>query len=110
MESPSTSTDILFGGGMYDGNYNVDPYINSNGILRAYFIAGLHPHPRRTLEVGLASGSWSRVLMAYPAIEKHTIVEINPAYLDMMRNYSPQRDLLDNPRIEIAIDDGRRWL
>lgn len=104
------NTDILYGGGMYDGNFNVDPYIDSNGITRAYYVGALHPKPRRTLEIGLASGSWSRVLMGYGAIEKHEIVEINPGYLDLISRYSPQKDLLNNPKVQIHIDDGRRWL
>src|ERR1041385_9202333 len=95
---------------MYDGMFNVDPISNSNGIRRAYMVAALHPNPQAVLEIGLASGSWSRVLMAYPAVKSITIVEINPGYLDLVRQYEPQRDLLTASNVQINIDDGRRWL
>lgn len=106
----SGHSDMLYGGGMYDGNFNVDPYWNSNGIDRAYMIAALHPDPQEVLEIGLASGSWSRVLAAYGPVKKHTIVEINPGYLPLIARYSPQKDLLSDPKVQIVIDDGRRWL
>lgn len=102
--------DMIYGGGVYDGNFDVDPVMNSNEIRRAYMVAGLHPRPRRVLEVGMASGSWSRAIAADPVVERHVIVEINPGYLDVVGRYEPQRDLLADPRVSIEIDDGRRWL
>jgi spermidine synthase len=110
VEDEAGLSDMLYGGGVYDGNFDVDPVMNSNEIQRAYMIAALHPRPRRVLEVGLASGSWSRAIASDPTIEKHVIVEINPGYLDVIRRYEPQRDLLADPRVSIEIDDGRRWL
>jgi len=107
--------DTLYGGGLYDGNFNIDPVIDTNAINRAYMIAGLHPAPAEVLEIGLASGSWSRVLAAYEPVRRHVIVEINPGYLELIARYSPQKDLLnpkwsDGKQIDIQIDDGRRWL
>jgi spermidine synthase len=37
-------------------------------------------------------------------------VEINPGYLRIIRKYPQVRSLLDNPKVSIEIDDGRRWL
>jgi len=109
-EDPSGMADMLYGCGMFDGTFNVDPWLNSNGIDRAYMIAALHPRPRSVLEIGLASGSWSRVIAAYEPVERHVIVEINPRYVDLVAQYAPQKDLLRDPRVEIHFDDGRRWL
>ena len=39
-----------------------------------------------------------------------TIVEINPGYLQLIRKYKAVKSILDNPKVEIVIDDGRRWL
>jgi len=102
--------DIMYGGGMYDGRFAVDPIVNSNIITRAYMIAGLHPAPKDVLEVGLSTGSWSRVLANYAPVERLTIVEINAGYLDLIRHYPEQGALRDDPRVNIVIDDGRRWL
>jgi hypothetical protein len=37
-------------------------------------------------------------------------VEINPGYLTMIPKHPPVASLLRNPKVEIIIDDGRRWL
>jgi spermidine synthase len=109
-EDASGQADMLYGGGVYDGTFNIDPVMNSNSIRRAYMIAGLHRNPQEVLEIGLASGSWSRVVAAYQPVQKHSIVEINPGYLALMDRYRPQRDLLSDRKVTIHIDDGRRWL
>ena len=75
---PSAAGDIIYGGGVYDGRFNLDPVSNSNGIRRAYLIAALHPDPQDVLEVGLSSGSWSRVLADHERVRRLTIFEINP--------------------------------
>src|SRR5438093_232966 len=95
---------------IYDGNFNVEPWLDSNGITRAYLIAALHPNPRSVLEIGLASGSWSRVVTACEPVEKLTAIEINPGYLKLIEHYPEQATLLRDPRRTIYIDDGRRWL
>lgn len=102
--------DILFGGGVYDGRFNLDPVADSNGITRAYMVAALHPDPAEVLVIGLASGSWTRALMASPRVRHVTAVELNPAYLEIIKRYPQHTRLLDDPRFEIVIDDGRRWL
>jgi len=103
-------TDKIFGGGAYDGRFDVDPDVNSNGIHRAHAVALLHPGPRRALIIGLSSGSWARVFADYTPIEKMTIVEINPGYLEAIPHYETHKPLLTDPDIDIVIDDGRRWL
>jgi spermidine synthase len=102
--------ETVFGGGVYDGAFNTDPVNDSNGIFRAYAIAGLHPKPKQVLVIGLASGSWAQVLANHPEVQKMTMVEINPGYLPLIRGHSAVSGLLRNPAVEIAIDDGRRWL
>lgn len=103
-------TDIIYGGGVYDGRFNIDPILNTNGIRRAYMIAALHPNPKDILEIGLSSGSWTWVLASHKNVEKIDVVEINPGYLDVIKNYSEHATVLKNPKINIHIDDGRRWL
>ena len=43
-------------------------------------------------------------------VEKLTIVEINPGYLTLIGRHEEVAVLLTDPKVEITIDDGRRWL
>lgn len=106
----SGETDIIYGGGVYDGRFNIDPVINSNYITRTYMAAALHPHPKKMLVIGLSSGSWVRALSLHDRIEKMTVVEINPAYTRIIKNYPQIAPILNDPKIELIVDDGRRWL
>jgi spermidine synthase len=101
---------IVYGGGMYDGRFNTSLLNDSNWIVRAYAIGAFQPHPRRVLMIGLSSGSWAQVIANNTQVEHFTIVEINPAYLELIRQYPEVAGLLRNPRADIVIDDGRRWL
>ena len=100
----------VVGGGAYDGMFNTDPVHDGNGIFRAYALSALHQRPREVLMIGLSSGSWAQVLVNHPDVEHLTIVEINPAYLELIPRYPQVRSLLSNPKVVIDIDDGRRWL
>jgi len=100
----------IFGGGAYDGYISTDLLNDRNGIVRAYALAALHPHPRRVLEIGLSAGSWARVLTQLPGVEHLTSVEINPGYVRIIAHHAVVRGLLSDPRFELIIDDGRRWL
>lgn len=44
------------------------------------------------------------------AIKHMTVVEINPGYLKLIAQYPQVAAVLSDPRIEIVVDDGRRWL
>ena len=46
----------VYGGGVYDGAFNVDPKNDVNWIVRPYALSALHPAPRRVLEIGLQYG------------------------------------------------------
>lgn len=102
--------DGVYGGNIYDGRINVDPFLNSNGIRRAYLLSTLHPASKRILEIGLSGGAWARVLSAMPGVERIDIVEINPGYIELIKKYPLVNTILSDPRIHIHIDDGRRWL
>ncbi|MCO5398522.1 spermidine synthase [Ralstonia soli] len=100
----------VYGGGMYDGRFNVDLRHDTNGILRPYALSLFHPHPRDVLMIGLASGSWAQVIANNPDVRSLTIVEINPGYVALVANHPQVASLLDNPKVSIVTDDGRRWL
>lgn len=104
------SADIVYGGGAYDGRFNTDLVHDSNGLIRVFAVSDLRPGPKKVLVIGLASGSWAQVVANDPDVEDETIVEINPGYLPLIRKHADVASLLQNPKVHIVIDDGRRWL
>lgn len=107
----SVSKDgTVFGGGVYDGRFNTDLVHDTNGIVRAFAIAELHPNPAEVLMIGLSSGSWAQVIANHTAVKRMTAVEINPGYLRLIDRYPVVSGLLRNPKFHVDIDDGRRWL
>lgn len=111
---PSGRFDAIFGGSVYDGMFNVDPLVHpregSNYVERAYIFPTLHPNPEEVLVVGMSSGSWLRALTYHKDIKKITVVEINPGYEEVIKNYPEIEKGLKDPRVTLYIDDGRRWL
>ncbi len=104
------SDGTVFGGGIYDGRFNVDPVEDTNGIYRAYALGALHPTPRHVLMIGLSTGSWAQVVANNPGVERLTIIEINPGYRSLVAKHAEVAGLLNNPKVDIVFDDGRRWL
>jgi len=99
-----------FGGGVYDGNFNIDPANDVNFVIRPYSLASFVPDPKRIFVVGLASGSWAQILANHPQLQAMDVVEINPGHLQLISQYAEVRSVLRNPKVRIYIDDARRWL
>jgi spermidine synthase len=100
----------VFGNGLYDGSFNLDLNHDFNDVWRAYALTLYNATPRRILMIGLSSGSWAQVVANAPGVEQVTIVEINSGYLQLIAKNPENASLLYNPKVEIIIDDGRRWL
>jgi spermidine synthase len=105
-----TPSGRVFGGGAYDGVFNIDPVDDRNGIFRAYAVGLIHPAPKDVLMIGLASGSWAQVVANNPAVQRLTIVEINPGYVDLVQKQPAVASLLQNSKVAIVADDGKRWM
>jgi predicted membrane-bound spermidine synthase len=101
---------VVYGNGMYDGMAYVDLIDDKNFLIRPFSLALYHPRPREVLMVGLGTGAWAQVIANNPKVERLTIVEINPGYLSLIPKYPSVMTVLTNPKVEIDIDDGRRWL
>lgn len=101
---------MVSGGGIYDGRVSVDPIHDMNIIRRAYLVASLHPAPAEMLTIGLSTGAWGKVMLGYEPVRTLDAVEINPAYLDVIRSFPEQAAMLDDPKLTMHVDDGRRWL
>ncbi|SPK73241.1 putative Spermidine synthase (Putrescine aminopropyltransferase) [Cupriavidus taiwanensis] len=100
----------VYGGGMYDGRFNVDLRHDTNGILRPYALNLFHRHPRDVLMIGLSSGSWAQVIANNPEVHSLTIVEINPGYVELIARNPEVASVLRHPKVTLVVDDGRRWL
>ena len=102
--------ETVFGGNVYDGLPTVDVERNGNRLDRVYLLGLVMPSPKHVLFVGLSGGAWVRAFQGFPGVESVDVVEINPAYLDLIRERADVAAVLHDPRIHIHIDDGRRWL
>ncbi len=99
----------IFGGGAFDGWMTTDVRETSL-LLRPLALSFFHPAPKEVLEVGLSGGAWCEIISNHPQLERQVVIEINPGYLDVISRYPSVAPLLHNPKVEIAIDDGRRWM
>lgn len=106
----ATADGVVYGHGRYDGRFNTDLVKDTNMIVRPYALSLLHPRPERVLMIGLSTGSWARVIAANPHVKSLKVVEINPGYLDLIRTSDEVKGVLDDPKVELIFDDGRRWL
>jgi len=101
---------VVYGGGVYDGRFNTDLMNDTNGISRLFAAMALRPSAANVLVIGLSSGSWAQIIASAPNVRHVTVVEINPGYLPLIRERRNVSSLLKNPKVQIIIDDGRRWL
>ncbi len=105
-----TQDGVVYGGGAYDGSINTTLTDDRNHVVRIYAALAMHPHPRKVIMIGLSSGSWAQIIANDTQVEHETVIEINPGYLGIIRKYPQVSSLLHDPKVDIQIDDGRRWL
>jgi spermidine synthase len=102
----------VYGGGSYDGQMNISPLPSEDEsrVIRAYTVPAFHPAPREILMIGIGSGSWLEVLSNLDEVDRITVVEINSGYVEMMHRTPLVAPAITHPKVEILIDDGRRYL
>jgi spermidine synthase len=100
----------IYGGGIYDGYIGTE--LNAGSwMVRPYFLSAVHNEPKEVLVIGLSGGTWTQILAHNPHVEKITAIEINAAYSErVIPRYDAVKSILSNPKVNIVIDDGRRWL
>ncbi len=94
--------------GKVDGNARNDaPTQVMSGLLGAL----LHPGARRSLVIGLGTGSTAGWLAAVPGMERTDVVELEPAILEVARMCSSvNHDAIDNPTVRVMAGDAREHL
>lgn len=66
-----------------------------------------HAAPKRVLVIGGGDGGAVREIVKHPSIEKVVHCEIDGAVIEASRKYLPEISCaLDDPRVEIIVDDG----
>jgi len=105
-----TADKEVFGGGVYDGAYNVNPLDDVNQVVRAYALSAFSATPKRMLVIGIGSASWAQVLANHPQVESLDAIDINPGYLQLIPKYSAVESFLRNPKVHVHTDDARRWM
>ena len=78
----------------------------------------LHPHPKRVLVIGLGAGLSVRTALVHDTdvdvVElSRSVVRVNPCFREAVEDYRRQhggRDVLEDPRVRIRIEDGRNFV
>lgn len=100
---------LIYGGGARDGILRTD-LLTSDSVIRPFSLSYFHPAPRQVLLIGVAGGAWSQIVGNHPQLENAVAVEINPGYLRIIARYPSVAPLLQNPKVQVVVDDGRRWM
>ncbi|MFO1011045.1 MAG: polyamine aminopropyltransferase [Planctomycetota bacterium] len=70
--------------------------------------------PRRVLILGGGDGLALREVLRRPGVERVTLVDIDPAMVELARTFPPLADLnahaFDDARVTVVHDDAMRWL
>jgi len=81
-----------------------------NQVLSGQLPMLLHPDPENALVVGLGTGITLGEIMSHPIVHADCI-EISPEVIEAARHFSEaNRQVLDNPRATISVNDGRNFL
>ncbi|MHB1080801.1 MAG: fused MFS/spermidine synthase [Prosthecobacter sp.] len=103
------TSDAVYGNGAYDGmiGTKLEP---KSWLVRPYFLSAVRDRIENVLVIGVASGSWTQILVNHPQVKHVSAIELSHGYLDLIRARPEVASLLTNPKLELVIDDGRRWL
>lgn len=80
--------------------------------MLAHVPALVHPRPRSALVVGCGAGVTAGTLLLHPDIRRVVVCEIEPLIVrKVARLFAAENSaLLDDPRVEIVIDDARHYV
>ncbi len=99
----------IFGGGVFDGWISTDIH-ETDTVIKPLSLSLFHPNPEEVLVIGMSGGAWSEIIANHPQVKKEIIIEINPGYVQVVQRYPAVSPLLRNSKVELVIDDGRRWM
>jgi predicted membrane-bound spermidine synthase len=99
---------LLIDGSAHGGFQNASDDVVLDSAVRLALSA--HPSPKRVLSIGLGDGRMCAAAVAAGEVEELLVVELNGA-LDEILAQTPQgQALFASDKVELVVDDGRRWL
>lgn len=103
------TSKAVYGNGAYDGviETKLEP---RSWLVRPYFLPAVTDKLDEVLVIGVASGAWTQILANNPNVKKITAIELSSGYLKIIKSYPEVSSLIGHPKVEIIVDDGRRWL
>ncbi len=94
--------------GKVDGSARGD---DSTQVMSGLLGAMLHPDPRRSLVIGLGTGSTAGWLGRVPSMERVDVVELEPAVRRVARDFAAvNAGCMSNPKVRIHLNDAREVL
>lgn len=91
--------------GKSDGNATLDA---ATQVMGPMIGAILHPEPKKSMVIGLGTGSSAGWLAEIPTMEKVDVLELEPAVLEVAKRCAPVNfNVLEHPKVEVIIGDGR---
>jgi spermidine synthase len=78
--------------------------------LFAWLPLSLHPAPRRALLISYGAGNTASALLGEPELQSLTVVDVSPEILAASRTLHGAEDPLLDPRVRVALEDGRHFL
>jgi predicted membrane-bound spermidine synthase len=97
-------------------NGKTDASTNATDNFAQYLLGHLplllHPRPERVVNIGLGGGITLGAITAHPEPREIVQVELDPLVVEATRTWFSQanRDALGDPRLRLAIDDGRSFI
>jgi spermidine synthase len=92
---------------------SVDEYRYHEALVHPAMMSAETP-PKRVLILGGGDGLALREVLAHPAVEHVTLVDLDPAMTSLGRNYPPLAELnrhsLDDRRLTIVNEDAMTWI
>ncbi|HVP62812.1 MAG TPA: fused MFS/spermidine synthase [Myxococcaceae bacterium] len=80
-------------------------------VMSGLLAAITHPRPRRSLVIGLGTGTTAGWLAAIPEMERVDVIEIEPAIVEVARRAAMvNQNVLANPKIHLVFRDAREVL
>jgi spermidine synthase len=91
---------------------SVDEYRYHEALVHPAF--AVHGETRRVLVLGGGDGLALREIEKHPEVETITLVDIDPAMVELATTFAPlrelNRDAFADPRVHVVHDDAMRWL